>query len=342
MSTVRSHLDSLDPGDRGRGNLVAGQLASGRDIAIPYLLLKGARPGPCLWVNGNVHGDEINGTMTAIRLYRESDPVELCGSLVVTPTANPLAFEARDKHTPQDGLDLDQAFPGRADGMVTERLAARLLPEIASCADVVVSLHSIGWMMDSRPYAVYKQHPDASVAERDLLACIACFEPSVVCRMPVAFAQGELPGNIAGALDYQCLALGKRAFMLELGTARRLQEDVIAQALSGFSRLFGHLGMLTAPAHRKMRLRRVTRRSQKTATRAGIFRALVAPGALVGAGTPLGEIIDLAGDVVEQVRFDHDVIVIGIRAEPVIHLGDRTVFVATEWDDMELGSDHDF
>ena len=124
--------------------------------------------------------------------------------------------------------------------------------------------------------------------------------------------------------------------MLEVGTARRLQENLIAQALSGFHRLFAHLGMRPEPAPRKTRLRRVTRRSQRTATRAGIFRALVSPGDQVSAGTTLGEIIDLAGNVVEQVRLDRDVIVIGIRAEPVVHLGDRTVFVATEWDDVDV------
>ncbi len=336
MSTIRSHFERLQAGNRAQGSLIAGQLASGRDIAIPYLLLKGTRPGPCLWVNGNVHGDEINGTLTAIRLYRELDPARLYGSLIVTPTANPLAFEAREKHTPQDGLDLDQVFPGRADGMVTERLAARLFPEIAACADVVVSLHSIGWIMDARPYAVYKQHPNGQVGELDLLACIACFEPAVACRMAVAAGQGELPGNVAGALDYQCLAAGKRAFMLEVGTARRLQEDLIAQALVGFGRLLGHLGMLPEQPRDAVRLQRVTRRSQVTATCAGIFRALAAPGEHVRAGTPLGEIIDLSGERLQQVRFDYDVIVIGIRAEPVVHFGDRIVFVATEWGEIEI------
>ena len=336
MSIISSHLERLQPGTRARGSLVVGQLASGRAIEIPYLVVKGARPGPCLWINGNVHGDEINGTLTAIRLYRDVDPAALSGSLIVTPTANPLAFEAREKHTPQDGLDLDQVFPGRADGMVTERLAARLFPEISRCADVLVSLHSIGWVMDARPYAVYKQHPNGQASERELLACIACFEPSVVCRMPVASGQGELPGNASGALDYQCLAAGKPAFMLEVGTARRLQQDLIGRALAGFDRLLSHLGMLPGIAHRQACLRRVTRRSQVTCTHAGIFRALVAPGEQVRSGTPLGEIIDLSGECLEHVRFDYDVIVIGIRAEPVVHCGDRVVFVATEWDEVEV------
>jgi len=336
MSIVRAHLASLSPATRDRGQLTIGGMASGGVITVPYLLVKGARPGPCLWVSGNVHGDEINGTLTAIRLHQRVDPAGMAGSLVVVPTSNPLAFDAREKHTPQDGLDLDQSFPGRSDGMITERLAAVLFGEIGECADVVVSLHSIGWVMQSRPYAVYKLHPNGKVAEPDLLGCIACFETSLACCMQVSPGQGELPGNVAGALDYQCLALGKRAFMLEVGSARRLQEDLVDQALAGFERLLIHLGMTAGTPRRPATLRRVTRRAQATGTRAGIFRPLAAPGAVVPAGTPLAEIIDLLGEVVEQVRFEQDVIVIGIRAEPVVHLGDRTVFVATAWDEVQI------
>jgi len=335
MTIIRAHLAALAPSTRDRGQLAIGGMASGQTIAVPYLLIKGTRPGPCLWVSGNVHGDEINGTMTSIRLHQRVDPAGLSGSLVIVPTSNPLAFDAREKHTPQDGLDLDQSFPGRSDGMVTERLASALLAEIAECADVVVSLHSIGWVMQSRPYAVYKLRPDGKVSEADLLACIACFEPSVACRMQVSPGQGELPGNVAGALDYQCLALGKRAFMLEVGSARRLQEDVVAAALTGFERLLIRLGMRAGTLPQPVRLRRVTQRAQVTGTRAGIFRPLVSPGDLVRAGTALAETLDLNGEVVEHTRFDHDVIVIGIRAEPVVHLGDRTVFVASAWDEVQ-------
>lgn len=335
MSIIRPHFDALPAASRARGSIPLGHLASGQAIGIPYLLLKGAQPGPCLWVTGNVHGDEINGTYAAIRLHQRIDPLALCGTLVVIPTGNPLAFDAREKHTPQDGLDLDQSFPGRSDGVTTERLGARLFREISACADVVVSLHSIGWIMDARPYAVYKLHPNGKVSEQDLLACIGCFEPGLACRMQTASGQGELPGNVAGALDYQCLALGKRAFMLEIGTARRLQLDIAEAALTGFGRLCVHLGMMSGSTRAPVRLRRATRRAQVTTGHAGIFRSLVAAGEMVRAGTVLGEIIDLYGDVVEQVRFDRDVIVIGIRAEPVLHLGDRTVFVALEWGEIE-------
>jgi predicted deacylase len=338
MTTVLDHLRSLEPGTRARGQIVAGRLASGQDIAIPYLVMRGGSPGPCLWVNGNVHGDEINGMVAGVRFEAKLDPAELQGALVVVPTANPLAFNARERHTPHDGQDLDRTFPGRNDGLVSDRLAAALFEEMKACADMLVSLHSIGWVMSAKPYAVYKLPPASAVTESTLLRCIAGFEPMFVCRMGVEPGRGELPGHLAGAVDYQFLCLGRPAIMVELGSARTLQMEYVEQTVTGLHRLCRLLEMLpgeVSPAG--WPLRRVTQRRQVTCTHAGIFHPLAVPGERVRAGRVIGEIHDLWGDVVERITFEDEVLVIGIRREPVVHTGDRAVFVATQWDDVTSG-----
>jgi predicted deacylase len=335
---IASHLDSLAPGTRARGHITAGRMASGRDIVIPYLVLRGARDGPCLWVNGNVHGDEINGTMSAIRFYQGLDAAAVSGSVVVTPTANPLAFDAREKHTPQDGQDLDQTFPGRAGGLVSDRLAHALFAEMRECSDLLVSLHAIGWVMQARPYGVYKLHPGGAVSEAEQLAWLACFHPALACRMSVAAAGSELPGNLAGAIDYQMLALGKPAVMVEAGCARQLQWDIVERTVGGLRCAAHRLGLLPAPVRAAARsLTRVTRRAQITCAQAGIFRALRRPGDRIAAGEALGEIVDLYGDVVERPVLDADAIVIAVRSEPVVHTGDRVLFAALEWDEVAIG-----
>jgi len=335
MPTVLDHLRSLAPGSQGRGSIIAGRLASGQEIAIPYHAVRGAHPGPCLWVSGNVHGDEINGMVAAAQFVREAQPAALRGAIVVVPTANPLAFDAREKHTPLDGQDLDQTFPGRRDGLVSDRIAATLFGEMKACADMLVSLHAIGWVMSAKPYAVYKLAPGGAVSEDTLLRCIAGFEPMFACRQNVAPGGGELPGNIAGAIDYQFLCLGRPAIMVELGSARTLQMEYVEQTTRGLNRLARLLEMLPgeiSPAG--WPLRRVTERRQMTCTHAGIFHPRAVPGERVLAGRVVGEIHDLWGETVERIVFDRDVIVIGIRREPVVHTGDRTVFVATQWDDV--------
>ena len=112
-----------------------------------------------------MHGPEINGIFAALDFVNALDPAKLSGSIVVTATANPLALNARTKSTPQDEGDLDQSFPGNANGLPTERLAHTLFAEVRGCADMVINMHTMGHMFDSRPYAVYKVHPNGKVSE---------------------------------------------------------------------------------------------------------------------------------------------------------------------------------
>lgn len=331
-------LESLQAGARANGRIAVGTLASGAEIAIPYVAVKGAADGPCLWINGQVHGNEINGVLAALDFANRLDAWKLRGALVVTATANPLALDARRKSAPQDDQDLDQAYPGREAGFITDRLAHALFSAARATANALVNMHTMSHAFESKPYGVYKLHPKAQVKEAELLRLIAPFRPSVVCRMSVAPGKGELPGNIAGALDYQLLEAGIPAFMIELGGGSRAEAHYIAQGAEGFRGLAQRLGMLEGRPDAPEKLRRVTRRAHVVFAHGGLFRASKAPGELVRAGEPMGEVTDLWGRVVETMTLPYDLVVIGMRRDPVVHSGDRFAFVGQEWDEVAAGA----
>ncbi|MBI3375116.1 MAG: succinylglutamate desuccinylase/aspartoacylase family protein [Betaproteobacteria bacterium] len=331
---LREILAAAAPASRVEGRFLAGTMASGAEIAIPWVAIKGSREGRCLWINGQVHGPEINGVLAALDFVNRVRPSDLSGSIVVSATANPLALDARTKTTPQDEGDLDQSFPGDAGGLPTERLAHTLFEQARGCADLLVNLHTMGHMFDSRPYAVYKLHPNGKVDEQALLAMIAPFRPGVACRMRVEQGLGELPGNIAGALDYQMLALGIPAFMIELGSGSRAEAPYIAQGIAGFEDVARRMGILPGDPGRYARLKRVARRAHVTVSHGGLFRAAKFPGETVRAADPLGSTMDLHGKVVESLALREECIVIGMRRDPVVHSGDRAAFVALEWDEV--------
>ncbi|WP_195176170.1 M14 family metallopeptidase [Mesorhizobium sp. INR15] len=320
-----------------RGTISAGTSASGSEIRIPYLVKRGRVDGPCLWVNAAVHGDEINGVFAAQRFFDRLDPADMTGTVVVTPVANVLAFGERRKTTLIDSIDMDQSFPGRQNGFATERAAAALFDRFGKSADVVINIHTLGAPFDAAPYAVYKVHPGARVSETELLAHIACFEPTIACRMPVANAAGELPGNIAGALDYQSLSQGAIAFMVELGGGGRLEEDHVEHGVAGLMRLAGKIGILAAPADPiSHRIRQVTTRAHRLAKAGGLFEPKVLPGTAVSAGASIGSVRNLFGDVIEEIVVEADSWVIAVRRDPVVHSGDRVAFLATEWSDVDV------
>jgi predicted deacylase len=331
MRSVQQHLAALAPASRGDGVIEVGTMASGAAIALPYLVLRGAAPGPCLWINGQVHGNELNGVFAALDFFHGLDPARVHGSVVVTPTANPPALDARQRRTPLDEQDLDQSFPGRAGGLPSQRLATVLLDALRDVADLVISMHCVGPHSASRPYGVYKLHPNGKVAEAELLTLIALFQPMVACHMSVATGSGELPGNNAGALDYQVLALGKPAFMIELGNGARCEPAFVAQAVAGFTGVAARLGMIEAPrAPPPTAVLKAGKRRHLSCRHGGLFRAACAPGDRVAAGQPLGAIIDLYGRTLEIIAVDEPALVISVRQEPVAHSGDRCAFIATD------------
>lgn len=336
MSIIGQWLSLNEGAARVSGRLRVGSMASGADVSLPYIALRGARPGRTLWLHGQVHGDEINGMVASLRFANSLDPSTMSGNLVVTPTGNPQALDARRKRNPYDELDLDQSYPGRADGMITERVAHALFEEVRGVADVLINLHTMNPLFDSRPYCVYKTPPNDLVKEDDLLAAMAPFFPVLVCRQDVG-GKGELPGNIAGALDYQCLAAGICAFMLELGAGNRYQPEHIERAEMGFRVLARSMGILPgAPAAEDSAasLRNVSRRGWITADEGGLFVPRFCAGDRVPQGASLGDVIALDGGVTPVAPLPRDGILIGLRSDPVVHTGERLAFVAWEWRDM--------
>lgn len=309
-------------------------MASGQPIRLPLIVARGRRSGPVLWLNGAVHGDEINGTLAMIDFMNGLDCETLAGTVIASAVSNPVGFDARRKRVPQDDQDLDQSFPGKAQGMLSQRIAFTLFEAIRSTAGVVVNFHTMNPYFSSHPYAVYKDAVPGAPSEASILAAVSCFSPFVACRMSVA-SGAELPGDNSGALDYQCLLEGKLAFMVELGGGSRQEPEFIRAGTDGLKRLAAHLEMVPSNENNNQAAYyRVTSRTHVFNSHGGLFRQHALPGTLLKRGDTLGIIQDINGAIVEQIVFEKDVLVIGVRNDPVVHSGDRVGFVALEWDDF--------
>ncbi|MEW5422192.1 M14 family metallopeptidase [Amorphus sp. 3PC139-8] len=328
---------SAAPESLTEGRIRVGSFASGSEIGLPFVILKGRNPGPCLWISGQVHGNEINGIWAGLDFIEALDTGTLSGSVVLTPTANPLALDARRKTAPQDEQDLDQTFPGNLNGLVADQMSAALFDAAAAHADVLISMHTMNNLFNSDPYAVYKLHPDGGVGEEKLFSMIRHFRPAVACRMAVKAGAGELPGNIPGAIDYQMLSRGKPAFMVELGSGSETNAECIRQGVAGLYGVAAEMGLLSAPMRDPApTLRRVTRRTHVMSREGGLFRTPLVPATTVAAGDPLGTICTLTGRLITEPAMEQDVLIIGIRKDPVVHTGDRIAFVALEWSDVSV------
>ena len=117
---------------------------AGQPVRQTALLIGGTQPGPLVVLIGGLHGNEYEGPLTIMRLYAELAPADIRGTLVAIPVANVLAFEARTRETPSDGLDMNRAFPGDPKGSVTLQMAYWIGEQLVRHADLCIDLHSGG------------------------------------------------------------------------------------------------------------------------------------------------------------------------------------------------------
>ncbi|PKC52050.1 hypothetical protein RhiirA1_482375, partial [Rhizophagus irregularis] len=243
--------DSLTakPGEYVSGMVKVAEYSHRGEISIPVLIVNGEEDGPCLWLNGAVHGDELNGPMAMRNLLPKIDPKKLKGAIIATPISNPLAFQARQKNTPQDSLDLDMQFPGDQKGMLSQRLAYQLFEKIKQYATHLIDFHTLGTPFDAKPYTVFKRVP---VAKEEVCAVAEemarAFGGTSHCLVDLGGKTNELPGNILGFLDVQCLAHGIPAFMAEIGVGGLIQNEMVNFGEYGILKVLKTLEMYSEEA----------------------------------------------------------------------------------------------
>ncbi|MCX5906328.1 MAG: M14 family metallopeptidase, partial [Deltaproteobacteria bacterium] len=287
--------------------------------------------GPTLWLNGAVHGDELNGFMAIRRLTEALDPGKLKGALICTPLCNPLAVQWRNKVGPYDQLDLDQQFPGDPTGLISQRVASVLFREIKEKADYLINFHTAGTQYNASPYTVYKKVSGArpEVSE-ETQALAKAFGLATNCLVDLASAKGELPGNIAGALDVSCILQGIPAFMAEVGTGGKFEEENIALAERGIRNVMKRLGMIPGEMELPPQQIVITRRRFRYGNHGGFWVAETKPGEILVKGQTIGRIVDLFSEV-EVIEAQEETFMIQVRVNPVVHTGDRVAFLGLEW-----------
>ena len=146
MSAITVGSATAAPGESATGRIEVTTMAGGAALDIPVIVINGAEDGPCLWVDGVIHGDEPEGTLMCHLLRREVDPATLAGSLVLVPVMNTAAFEAGRRGNPLDtfSYDMNRIYPGRPNGYLSERVAHAHKEWLVETADMNIAVHSGG------------------------------------------------------------------------------------------------------------------------------------------------------------------------------------------------------
>lgn len=321
QSSIRVGSASAAPGSVARGVIAGTERPGVVRLDMPVIVVNGAQPGPTLWLDGAIHGDEPEGPLAILKLIGRIDPAALRGCVVAVPVMNIGGFEAAERGNPRDtfSYDMNRIYPGRADGYLTERLAWAHAEELRRVADLEISIHSGGnhsYLSETIFYA------DGDMAALELAQAMGP-------RWPLLL-KSFLPKGSPPAVMHDS---GRAAITVELGgRCRTLPEQidaVAAELADAFENVLRHYGMIAGAASYAERW--LT--GQQIAILAGHSGLYIAePSAQfqqpIAKGAALARIVDLYGDELEQIAAPVDGRIFGLRTLNTVQTGDWCCFFA--------------
>ena len=138
------------------------------NVMIPLTVIANGS-GPTALLTGGNHGDEYEGPIALQQLAWQIEPAEVSGRIIILPYMNYPAFRAGTRVSPIDAVNLNRAFPGRADGTPSQKIANYINDVLVPVADIVLDYHSGGKTLDFLPYAAAHELPDKD----QQAACVA-------------------------------------------------------------------------------------------------------------------------------------------------------------------------
>ena len=283
-------------GEVGKGQLGAVELADGSKASIPVVVINGAEDGPVLTVTAGVHGTEVSGVGALLEVVRGVQPRSLRGALIAIPGANPLAYRVGQHITPIDNKNLSGPwFPPKSDmeeASITERMAS-FITEALDKADYVIDMHANP--LPSIPFVL-----------TSLSMCASEVMTEEVSKMANAYGVTVIdwPATEATTIRNICVANGKPAITPELAGNIFLWKEITEVGTRGIKNVMKALGMLDGspePQPCVVLNGQYTLYGWLYAQRGGLMRILKAPGERIDKGDTVVELMNVYGDVVEEV-----------------------------------------
>jgi predicted deacylase len=302
------------PGQSVNIEIPIAKLPSHTLIDLPIFIRRAQEEGPVVLISGGVHGDEINGIVTARRLLEEMDQgwSLLRGTLIFIPLMNIYGFLSNSRTFP-DGRDLNRSFPGSKRGSLASRIAFIINEEIIPQIDYGIDFHTGGRMLSN--------HPQVRVD----------FKDKVGLDLAKSFGTHFIVNSKHIEKSFRKTAFKARKHILvyEGGESMRVDDFAIEEGVQGTKRLLHSLGMLSNST-KAIESTILKESNWLRAKASGIFNSSVKLGESVKKGQIMAEISDPYGQVKIDVKSPTNGHVIGINNLPVINVGDALVHIGKE------------
>ncbi len=299
-------------------NLNIAKLHTGTSLAVPIIVERGKKDGPCLLLTAGIHGNEINGVEIVRQIITRGFNIPECGTVICIPVINVFGFLNQEREFP-DGRDLNRMFPGFKKGSLASRFAYYLINEIAPHIDYCIDYHTGGDMRFN-----YSQiRIDADCKETLQLAEV----------FGVKFIKDAETRD--KSFRKTLAEMGKKVLLYEGGKSLNLDRTVTMNGINGALRVMNSLGMrdFTEELTQRSALRTepqvfIKSSSWIRARHSGMFRSQCRIGSFVKKNDVIGTLSDPYGDFEADIKATFDGYVICTNHAPLVNQGDALFHVS--------------
>jgi len=304
----------IEPGEVREIYLKVSESFLSGSIQIPVTVIRGAEPGPTVFVTAAVHGDEINGTDIVRRLILALHPKSFRGTLIAVPVVNIPGFLAQSRYLPYH-RDLNRFFPGKPKGNNAERMAWRLFQEIVLKSDFGIDLHTASHGRVNLP------HIRGDLRHAKVRDLARAFGATVALDTR----------GVTGSLRKAATEAGVPTILFEAGETGKFSRKVSQIGFKGVMNVLDFLGMLAPGKHARLKppFQVIVKSSEWIrAEKGGILDLNVRPGDLVYEKQSLGEILNPFGRTRTQIQSPVTGIILGITDAPLTIPGTGVAHIA--------------
>ena len=317
-------------GEVVRERVRIGELPDGSPVALPVATVGGTKPGPTLYLQAGIHGDELTGIAICRDAMAGLDPSAIAGNVVAVPVANVPSFLTRTRgflHEERWLIDINRIFPGNPHGLLTERIADALMNQFARHADLTIDLHSALAGCDIAPFVYIDPDDDEGgtleARERYGLAY----------GTPYAYykRRGQMFGtsDLSRSFSAQAEDAGILTISAEVGESRRVSWHRVPAGIQGVRNVMIAMGMLDEEPVTEGPPRRFSSITLIHANRGGGLHLSVDLGDDVTSGQEIGEVVDVFGQRVERLEAPRDGFVLRVMRYGSVSTGAEVAWVAS-------------
>jgi predicted deacylase len=307
---------------RKKGSLRVGTLPDGSAMTIPVVVLRGSKPGPVLWLQGCVHGNEYCGTFIIHELLRTLDHRKMKGSVIALPVLNITAFQRQQRTSPFEGYagaDLNRQFPGTQSGTLTQQMAEAIYAPLKRYATHLVDFHTA--LTSDVRWALFANIEGKTGKASEGLARAFGYRDTL--PAPPTILGGS--AMMAAAKD------GIAAMIVECGgKGPAFTSEAVQDGAERLRNVMRSLKMIDGATKDWGKLNYFSNFHWVHATRGGLFQNTVRCGDRIEAGAIIGQCFDMHGRKAGTIEAPKSGIVLAINPGPIIGCGDTLIHIGLD------------